>query len=518
MSASPSVPSEPRLALRGITKRYPGCLANDGIDLTVMPGECHALLGENGAGKSTLVKIVYGVLQADAGEILWEGKPVRIDSPAAARRLGIGMVFQHFSLFESMTVTENVALGTGDPAPLPELGRRIAEVSARYGLALDPDRRVADLSVGERQRVEIVRCLLQDPKLLIMDEPTSVLTPQEAEALFETLRRLVAEGRSILYISHKLAEIRVLCEAATVLRGGRLAGSCDPREETPASLARLMIGADLAPPVREEGAGTAGAARLVVDRLSLAPLVPFATPLSDISFTVRAGEIFGIAGVAGNGQAELLGTLSGETLVAVPEAVRIDGEAVGQMGPRRRRDRGMGFVPEERLGRGAVPDMSLADNALLSAHRAAGMLSRGLIRFGRARSFAETVIKTFHVAATGPQAAARSLSGGNLQKFIVGREIMQNPRLLVVAQPTWGVDAGAAAAIHKDLIALAEGGAAVLVVSQDLDELFAICDRIAVMSHGRLSPAQPVRSTSVEEIGMLMGGVFHLEGEAAHGA
>ncbi|SBW07441.1 Uncharacterized ABC transporter ATP-binding protein YufO [uncultured Alphaproteobacteria bacterium] len=503
----------PRLALKGITKRYPGCLANDGIDLAVMPGECHALLGENGAGKSTLVKIVYGVLQADEGEILWEGEPVRIDSPAAARKLGIGMVFQHFSLFDSMTVTENVALGTGDPAPLPELGRRIAEVSARYGLALDPERRVADLSVGERQRVEIVRCLLQDPKLLIMDEPTSVLTPQEAEALFETLRRLIAEGRSILYISHKLAEIRVLCEAATVLRGGRLAGRCDPRQETAASLARLMIGADLAPPVREEAAA-AGAPRLVVDRLSLAPLVPFATPLADISFTVRSGEIFGIAGVAGNGQAELLGALSGETLVAVPEAVRIDGEAVGQMGPRRRRERGMGFVPEERLGRGAVPDMSLADNALLSAHKSGGMLKRGLIRFSRARSFAEKVIDTFHVAATGPGAAARSLSGGNLQKFIVGREILQKPRLLIVAQPTWGVDAGAAAAIHRDLIALAEGGAAVLVVSQDLDELFAICDRIAVMSHGRLSPAQAARSTSVEQIGMLMGGVFHLDGES----
>ncbi len=506
----------PRLALRGITKRYPGCLANDGVDLSVMPGECHALLGENGAGKSTLVKIVYGVLQADAGEILWEGERVRIDSPAAARKLGIGMVFQHFSLFESMTVTENVALGTGDASPLPELGARIAEVSQRYGLALDPERRISDLSVGERQRVEIVRCLLQDPKLLIMDEPTSVLTPQEADALFETLRRLVAEGRSILYISHKLAEIRVLCEAATVLRGGRLAGRCDPREETAASLARLMIGADFAPPVRAaQEVERAGAARLTVERLSLAPLVPFVTPLTDISFSVRAGEIFGIAGVAGNGQAELLGALSGETLVAVPDAVKIDGEAVGHMGPRRRRERGMGFVPEERLGRGAVPDMSLADNALLSAHRTPGMLKRGLIRFSRTRAFAEKVISTFHVATSGPQAAARSLSGGNLQKFIVGREILQNPRLLIVAQPTWGVDAGAAAAIHRDLISLAEGGAAVLVVSQDLDELFAICDRIAVMCHGRLSEAQSVRTTDVEQIGMLMGGVFHLnEGEA----
>jgi simple sugar transport system ATP-binding protein len=500
----------PLLALSGIVKQYPGCRANDGIDLAVMPGECHALLGENGAGKSTLVKIAYGVLQADAGEIRWKGRPVRIDAPAAARALGIGMVFQHFSLFDSMTVAENVALGVDWRGAMADLAERIAGVSTRYGLALDPARRVCDLSVGERQRVEIVRCLLQDPRLLIMDEPTSVLTPQEIESLFAVLRRLVAEGRSILYISHKLAEIRVLCERATVLRDGRVVGLCDPRQESAASLARMMIGTDLAPPVREAAPST-GEPRLVVDRLSLAPATSFSTPLDAISLTVSAGEILGIAGVAGNGQAELLSALSGEAPVAVPEAIRIDGVAVGHLGPRRRRALGMGFVPEERLGRGAVPEMSLADNVLLSAHSAPGMVRGGMIRFGRARRFAERVIEAFHVAAAGPRAAARSLSGGNLQKFIVGREILQNPRLLVVAQPTWGVDAGAAAAIHRDLIALADAGAAVLVVSQDLDELFAICDRIAVISRGRLSPTRPVRAATVEEIGLLMGGVFHLE-------
>jgi len=507
-----------RLHLRGITKQYPGCLANDAIELKIRPGTCHALLGENGAGKSTLVKIVYGVLQADSGDILWEGKPLRIDSPAAARALGIGMVFQHFSLFESMTVTENVALGTGDTSPLPELAQRIAEVSQHYGLALDPSRRICDLSVGERQRVEIVRCLLQDPKLLIMDEPTSVLTPQEAETLFETLRRLVAEGRSILYISHKLEEIRAICEEATVLRAGRVSGACDPREETSASLAKMMMGADLSKPVREhseQDEDAVGEARLVVDNLSVAPLTPFSTAIEGVSLQVRAGEIFGIAGVAGNGQAELLSALSGEVLIAQSDAIRINGEDVGRLGPRRRRDRGMGFVPEERLGRGAVPDMTLADNALLSAHRTPGMTARGLIRFSSARAFAEKVIKTFNVVAGGSQASARSLSGGNLQKFIVGREIMQNPRLLVVAQPTWGVDAGAAASIHKDLIALAESGTAVLVVSQDLDELFAICDRIAVMCHGRLSEARPTHASTVEHIGMLMGGVFNIDSKEA---
>jgi len=412
-----------------------------------------------------------------------------------------------------MTVTENVALGTGDPSPMAVLAARIAEVSQRYGLALDPERRICDLSVGERQRVEIVRCLLQNPKLLIMDEPTSVLTPQEADTLFETLRRLVSEGCSILYISHKLEEIRAICEEATVLRGGKVSGACDPRQEPSASLAKMMIGSDLAKPVRDMDASSpsTGEARLVVKNLSVAPLMPFSTAFEAVSFIVYPGEIFGIAGVAGNGQAELMSALSGEILVSQEDSIMIDNKAVGHMGPRRRRDCGMGFVPEERLGRGAVPDMTLADNALLSAHRTPGMTKRGLIRFASARRFAETVIKSFNVVAGGPQAAARSLSGGNLQKFIVGREIMQNPTLLIVAQPTWGVDAGAAAAIHQDLIQLAESGAAVLVVSQDLDELFAICDRIAVMCHGRLSDAQPIQSSNVEQIGMLMGGVFHIE-------
>ena len=426
------------------------------------------------------------------------------------------MVFQHFSLFESMTVAENVALALEGERPLPGLARRIARVSERYGLGLDPGRRICDLSVGERQRVEIVRALLQNPRLLIMDEPTSVLTPTEVTALFAVLRRLAAEGCSILYISHKLAEIRDLCETATVLRGGRVVGTCDPRRESEASLARMMIGADLAAPVRGE-ASHPGEPCLVVDRLSLAPDAPFGVALDAVSLTVRAGEIFGIAGVAGNVQGELLRALSGETPAALPGSIRISGVAVGTSGPRRRRKLGLAFVPEDRLGRGAVPEMSLADNSLLSANRMPGMLERGMIRFPSVRHFAAEVIDAFHVAASGPDAPAGSLSGGNLQKFIVGREILQKPRLLVVGQPTWGVDAGAAAAIHRDLIALAEGGTAVLVVSQDLSELFAICDRIAVICRGRLSRAVPARTATVEEIGILMGGVFRLEekGEAA---
>lgn len=506
-SSLPTDPPPPRLELRGITKRFPGCLANDHVDLILQPGEIHALLGENGAGKSTLVKMIYGVLHPDSGTILWQGRETRVPDPAGARQLGVGMVFQHFSLFDTLTVTENIALGLEKPGPMDALAAKIRSVSERYGLALDPERHVFHLSVGERQRVEIVRCLLQDPKLLIMDEPTSVLTPQEATKLFETLRRLAAEGCTILYISHKLEEIRALCSRATVLRGGRVVGACDPRLETARGLAELMIGSELSSPERPPQ-GATGAARLSVRHLSTTSDNPFATNLKDVSFEVRAGEILGIAGVAGNGQAELMAALSGEVLVADPASVVIEGARAGHLGPRARRALGLAFVPEERLGRGTVPELSLSDNALLSGYASETLVTGGMVRFGRARAYAETIIKGFNVVTHGHRAEARSLSGGNLQKFIIGREILQRPKLLIVGQPTWGVDAGAAAAIHQALIGLARSGAAVLVISQDLDELFVLSDRISVLFHGRLSDSRPTHETSVERIGLLMGGLF----------
>lgn len=515
---APPHSAAPRLTARGITKRFPGCLANDRVDLTLGAGRIQALLGENGAGKSTLVKMIYGVLQPDSGTFDWDGAPTVLPSPQAARRLGIGMVFQHFSLFDTLTAAENVALGLDAKEPMKALSDRIAAVSARYGLALDPGRPVHALSVGERQRVEIVRCLLQKPRLLIMDEPTSVLTPQEADRLFDVLRQLAGEGCSVLYISHKLDEIRALCDDATVMRAGKVVAHCDPRAETARSLAEMMIGASLPPALRAPSPSAAAQAaaaepRLEVRRLSTLDDNPFAVCLKDVSLTVRAGEIVGVAGVAGNGQAELLAALSGETLTA-PDCVLIDGKPAGHLGPRRRRNLGLGFVPEERLGRGAAPELSLAENALLSAHARLGMVRRGVVRGGKARAFADRVIDVFNVAARGHHSEARSLSGGNLQKFIIGREVLQNPGLLVIGQPTWGVDAGAAAAIHRALIELAHGGAAVLAVSQDLDELFTLSDRIAVLFDGRLSPARPTHKTSVDEIGLAMGGAV---GDGAFG-
>lgn len=507
----------PRLTLSGVSKSFPGVKANEDISLSVGPGEIHALLGENGAGKSTLVKIIYGVQQADAGTLRWNGETVSIPSPKAARRLGIGMVFQHFSLFDAMTVIENIALGLDEAVDREELKARVATILDSYSLPLDPEREVHTLSVGERQRVEIVRCLLQKPKLLIMDEPTSVLTPQEVEKLFGTLRQIAAEGCAILYISHKLHEIKALCETATILRGGRVVATCDPKAETTKRMAELMIGAELRQ-IEHKAADGAGAVRLEIETLSLPGEPPFGTDLDGISFAARAGEILGIAGVAGNGQAELLTALSGERLAARPDTIRLDGRPIGRAGAGERRALGLACVPEERNGHAAVPDFSLTENSVLTARHRLPLAPLGLISSGDVRRFTDSVIKRFDVRTTGTEALARSLSGGNLQKFIMGREIGQEPAVLVVSQPTWGVDAGAAAAIRQELVDLAAKGSAVVVISQDLDELLELADRLCVINEGRLSVPRPVASLGIDEIGLMMGGVHGETGqpEAAH--
>ncbi len=508
----------PRLQLRGITKSYPAVVANDNVDLEVRPGEIHAVLGENGAGKSTLMKIIYGVTRPDSGVMRWEGRPVQIASPAEARRLGIGMVFQHFALFETLTVAENISLALDERIKPAKLAPRIREVSENYGLPIDPDRLVHSMSVGERQRVEIVRCLLQNPKLLIMDEPTSVLTPQAVLKLFETLRRLAAESCSILYISHKLDEIQSLCDGATVLRGGRVTGNANPNNETAESLAKMMIGSDL--PECHLLPREPGTVLLEVNRLTLKTPDPFGVNLREIGLAVRGGEIVGIAGVSGNGQKELLAALSGETPSGKPETIVLGGTSAGHLDPAQRRAIGLGFVPEERLGRGAVPALSLAENALLTgSHRKMAngcMVQRGLIRRKIVRGFARDVISRFKVKSRDEQAAASSLSGGNLQKFIVGRETMLDPKIIVVAQPTWGVDVGASMLIRQSLIDLRDRGVAVLVISEELDELFMICDRIAVIAEGRLSLPVPSAATSVEKIGTWMGGQFDDATQAVH--
>lgn len=502
--ATPSIPLAPRLSLRGITKRYPAVVANDAVDLTVQPGEIHALLGENGAGKSTLMKIIYGAVQPDAGEVRFNGQPVDIRGPQQARALGISMVFQHFSLFDTLSVAENVWLGLGRELSLAEVARRIEDKAQAYGLEVDPQRPVHTLSVGERQRVEIIRALLGEPQLLILDEPTSVLTPSAVDRLFEVLRRLAQQGCSIVYISHKLHEIRALCSACTVLRGGRVTGSCDPRAESEASLSRLMIGSD--PPQLQHRPQKAGTAALTVRGLSVPRDDPFGTDLQGIHFELRTGEILGVAGVSGNGQRELLACLSGEDRRAPPGSIELRSQDVSRWSSAQRRTLGLHFVPEERLGRGAVPAMSLAHNTLLTRKEP---IERGWwINRSRMRALAAHLIDRYDVRSGGPQSLAQSLSGGNLQKFIVGRELDAQPEVLIVAQPTWGVDVGATAQIRAALLALRDAGAAVLLVSEELDELFELADRLVVMSKGQLSPPMGRDQATTERIGQWMSGLW----------
>lgn len=505
--------TELRLELRNITKRYPGVMANDGISLAVMPGAIHAVLGENGAGKSTLMKIIYGAAKADEGDIFYNGEKLTVHNPAASRTLGIEMVYQHFALFESVTVVENIALAVKEPFDLVALSKRVLEVSEKYGLPINPQRHVHHLSVGERQRVEIVRCLLQNPKLLILDEPTSVLTTQAIAQLFETLRVLAREGCSILYISHKLHEVQELCDTATVLRNGRVTGTAKPKETTANELARLMVGSEL-PETRVVPAEREAHPSLEVNGLTAEPEDQFGVQLKDISFEVRGGEIVGIAGVSGNGQAELVALLSGERTVDDPDVIRICDQPAGHLNAASRRDLGMAFVPEERLGRGAVPILSLSHNAALTAYRR-GMVKYGLLDRSKAARYAADVIAKFNVKANGTKAAAQSLSGGNLQKFIVGREFELQPKVLLVSQPTWGLDVGAAAYIRQTLVDLSRAGAAVLVISEELEELFEISDRLLVICRGEvmeffghdLSLSMSQTQANLEEVGLLMTGM-----------
>ena len=504
------------LEARNIVKLFGDLRANDDIDLSLKPGEIHALLGENGAGKSTLVKIIYGALQPTSGQLFWQGAPATISNPAAARELGIGMVFQHFSLFDALTVTQNIALALKGERNMAALAGRIEKVSADYGLPLRPDALVADLSVGERQRIEVVRCLLQEPRLLILDEPTAVLTPQEADQLFVTLERLAGEGCAVLYISHRLEEVKRLCHDATILRHGRLVARVDPQQESAASLARLMIGSDVAALKPASGAAP-GEPLLELAGLSMPTDDPFGVALKSIDLVVRSGEIVAVAGVAGNGQSELFDAISGERTSKSADAVKLVGAALRPPdhhpeAPARCRLRaGRARRPRRRFRHGALGERRSHPSRRGGRH----VVRNGLINRGAARDVMTRVAEHYDVRKNLPDPEARALSGGNLQKFVVGRELERRPRILVVHQPTWGVDAGAAAFIRQSLIDMARSGSAVLVISQDLDEIFEIADRIAVISRGELSEAYPAGELSPERIGLLMAGAHEKAGRGA---
>ncbi len=494
---------KPLLSLSQLTKIYGSLAANDLIDLNVFSGSIHAILGENGAGKSTLMKLVYGVETPDAGEIHWNGQKVNNWNPAVARRLGIGMVFQHFSLFETLSVVENIALTI--EGSRPELIERIRKIGADYQLEIDPMAMVNSLSVGQRQRVEIIRCLMQDLKLLILDEPTSVLPPQHVGALFDALRKLQNDGVAILYISHKLEEIRELCDVATILRDGKVTGTVDPNQSTAQELATLMIGRSIPKIDRHDSQNKTKSEVLAIRNLSVKNLDPFGADLRNCNLNVFGGEIVGIAGVSGNGQQELGRIISGEELNSDlnPSSIEMFGQSVKGKGVIERRDLGFSFVPEERLGRGAVPSMSLRQNSLLTAFKK-GMLKKGFIQSDRVAEYTDQCISEFSVKASGSSATANSLSGGNLQKFLVGRELCLQPKLLFLSQPTWGVDVGSANEIRRKLINLRDAGVAILVVSEELEELFEITDRMYVLRSGSLSPSMKTSEVTPDEIGEYM--------------
>ena len=496
------------VSMRGIVKRFPGVLANDQVDFDLRRGEIHALLGENGAGKSTLMNILAGLYQADAGVITVNGAPVAFQSPRNAIEAGIGMIHQHFMLVPSQTVTENILLGLPRPRfrlRLAEYEREVAELSARFGLKVDPRARVWQLSVGEQQRVEILKALYQDARILILDEPTAVLTPQEAEALFDTIRAMAADGRTVIFISHKLNEVKAVADRVTVLRRGKSVATVTAAEATPRSLAALMVGRDVElGGRRRDGGPAAGDAVLEVDELSAAG-DRGETAVRKATLTVHAGEIVGVAGVAGNGQRELAETIVGMR-PAEGGVVRVRGRRLRNGDPRDSIAAGVAYVPEDRLGTGVAPSLSVAANVVLKAYREAPISLGPLLRFRRIRELANRVIDRYDVRTSGPQVPAWQLSGGNLQKVVLAREFSGDPAVLVAAAPTRGLDVSGIETVHSYLRDAASRGLGVLLISEDLDEILVLADRIAVMYEGAIVGERAAGQATVEDLGLLMAG------------
>ena len=496
------------LEMRGISKRFPGVVANDGIDFDVRPGEVHALLGENGAGKSTLMRIAYGLYQADEGEIRVNGEVARISSPAAAIARGIGMIHQHFMLVPTLTVAENVALGLpSSRGPLTDLDRvsaRIEELAETYGLKVDPRARVWQLAVGERQRVEILKALYRSASLLILDEPTAVLTPQEVDDLFVTLRKMLEDGRGLVFISHKMREVLALSTRITVLRNGRKVGVATPDQVTREDLARMMVGRDVMLD-RESAPVEGGEVRLAIRGLTVRGDRGSAA-VRDLNLDVRAGEILGVAGVSGNGQRELAEAIAG---LRPPTAgtIKIDDIDVTGGGARALRQAGLSYVPEERMRDGAIGDFAVSENLMLLDHDAPRFCRHGFLRFGAIRRYCDELVRNFAVRTPTIETPARNLSGGNIQKLILARELSSGPRVLLAAQPTRGVDVGAAEYIHRCLLEQRGQGTATIVMSEDLDEVLLVSDRIAVMYEGRIIGIVSRDEATPSLLGLMMAGV-----------
>lgn len=505
-AAATAAQGEPVLRLSGITRRFGTVLANDNIDLTLHRGEVVALLGENGAGKTTLMNILFGHYLADAGTVEVAGRVLPPGNPRAALAAGVGMVHQHFTLADNLSVLDNVLLGTR-PLWAASLGRgaaraRLAELARRFGLAVDPEARVGSLSVGERQRVEILKALYRDARILILDEPTAVLTPQEAEALFATLRQMVGQGLSILFISHKLHEVLAIAHRVVVLRHGRVVGTRDAAATTRAELAALMVGSEL--PAPEVRAAAPGAVRVRLSGVSTAPRGT-APGLRNVDLALRAGTITGIAGVSGNGQSALAALLSGLER-PVSGTFEIDGRPPGAWSPRAARAAGIARIPEDRHRQGVVADFTLTENAILEGHDRPPFARAGLIDWRAARAHAVRLIRTYDIRVPGPETRTRLLSGGNMQKLILGRALESGPAVILANQPARGLDVGAIAFVHGRLLAARDRGAAVLLISEDLDEVLALSDTVHALSAGRLSPPFARGQLDAAELGLWMSG------------
>ncbi|MGN6696159.1 MAG: ABC transporter ATP-binding protein [Aquihabitans sp.] len=507
----------PALAARHITKRFPGgVIANEAVDLDVAVGEIHALLGENGAGKSTLSNCFTGLYRPDEGTIALDGQPVEFHSPRDAIEAGIGMVHQHFRLVEPFTVAENVLLGEHGRIRRSEAEARVAELGERYGLEVDPSARIWQLSVGQQQRVEIIKALSREARLLILDEPTAVLTPQESESLFEVLRRMTAEGRSVIFISHKLDEVRAVADRVTVLRDGRSEGTHPVAGTASRDLARLMVGRDI-----ELGSGPVARAQAPADDVVLrvdglrAEGDRGEAALDGVTLEVRAREVLGVCGVSGNGQRELAEVIAGMR-ARTAGTVEVAGTALAGADPRKAVAAGLAHVPEDRLHTGLSPSLSIEDNLALTAYRRPPLSSGPFLRRSRFRTRAVDLMERYDVRAPGPTTPTRVLSGGNVQKVLLAREFSSDPKVLVAASPTRGLDVGAIETVRTLLAEAADRGVGVLLLSEDLDEILSLSDRVAVIYEGRILAVVDRADADVEELGLLMGGdTSHLDGDAA---